>query len=398
MSYTKQEVMDYIRQEDVKFIRLAFCDVFGIQKNVSIMPSELERAFSDGISIDGSAIDGFAEAEKSDLVLKPDPATLAVLPWRPTHGRVIRLFCDVLGSNGAPIECDCRSLLKKAVTIAHERGVNCLFGTEIEFYLFRTDEDGEKTLIPFDNAGYMDIAPGDRGENIRREICLALEEMGIIPESSRHEDGPGQNEIDFRCSDPLTAADNAVTFKSAVRTIAAGNGLWASFDPKPLPGKSGSGMHINISLKKNRDAFMAGVMAHICEFSAFLNPTDKSYARLGERKAPRYISWAHGNRSQLIRIPEENTPGRSRFELRSPDPTANPYLALTLLIHAGLDGIEKKLPLPTQVELDLTTAPNTFTDGLEKLPETLEKAKKIASASEFVRTVLPARLLKVYTE
>ncbi|HNX14088.1 MAG TPA: glutamine synthetase family protein [Oscillospiraceae bacterium] len=398
MSYTKQEVMDFIRQEDVKFIRLAFCDVYGIQKNVSIMPSELERAFSDGISIDGSAIDGFAEAEKSDLFLKPDPATLAVLPWRPTHGRVIRVFCDVLDPNGTPIECDCRSLLKKTIKAAHEKGVDCLFGTEIEFYLFKTGEDGEKTLIPFDNAGYMDIAPDDRGENVRREICLALEEMGITPESSRHEDGPGQNEIDFRCADPLAAADNAVTFKSAIRTIAAGNGLWASFDPKPLAGRSGSGMHVNISLKKNRDAFMAGVMAHISELSAFLNPTDKSYARLGDRKAPRYISWAHGNRSQLIRIPEDKAPGRSRFELRSPDPTANPYLAFTLLIHAGLDGIEKKMTLPEPVELDLTAAPKELTDRLQKLPETLDKAKKLAASSEFIHSILPTRLLRAYTD
>ncbi|HOP11650.1 MAG TPA: glutamine synthetase family protein [Oscillospiraceae bacterium] len=398
MSYTKQEVMDFIRQEDVKFIRLAFCDVYGVQKNVSIMPSEIERAFSDGISFDGSAIDGFAEGEKSDLILKPDPSTLAVLPWRPTHGRVIRMFCDVVGPNGAAIECDCRSLLQKTIKTAHEKGVDCLFGTEIEFYLFKTGEDGEKTLIPFDNAAYMDIAPDDRGENVRREICLALEEMGIIPESSRHEDGPGQNEIDFRCADPLTAADNAVTFKFAVRTIAAGNGLWASFDPKPLPGKSGSGMHINISLQKNRDAFMAGVMAHISEMSAFLNPTDKSYARLGDRKAPRYISWAHGNRSQLIRIPEETTPGRSRFELRSPDPTVNPYLAIALLIQAGLDGIEKNMALTGPVELDLTAALKEFTDKLDKLPETLEKAKKIAAESEFIRNILPKRLLKAYTE
>ncbi len=398
MSYTKQEVMDYIRQEDVKFIRLVFCDVYGVQKNVSIMPSELERAFSDGISFDGSAVDGFAEAEKSDLILKPDPSTLAVLPWRPTHGRVIRLFCDVLGPGKSPIECDCRSLLQSTVAQAHEKGVDCLFGTEIEFYLFKTGEDGEKTLNPFDNAAYMDIAPEDRGENIRREICLALEEMGIIPESSRHEDGPGQNEIDFRCADPLTAADNAVTFKWAVRTIAAGNGLWASFDPKPLPGKSGSGMHINISLKKNRDAFMAGVMAHIAEMSAFLNPTEKSYARLGERKAPRYISWAHGNRSQLIRIPEDSAPGRSRFELRSPDPMANPYLALALIIKAGLDGIEKNLILPAPVELDLNTASKEQTEQLEQLPETLEKAKKIAASSDFVKNILPARMLKAYTE
>ena len=248
MDFTEQEVRQYVEQEDVRFIRLAFCDVFGKQKNIAILPTELDRAFRHGIAIDASAIAGFGGEVRSDLFLHPDPATLASLPWRGENGKVVRMFCGVAHPDGTTLETDSRALLRKAVERAAKRGISFAFGTEMEFYLFKTDEDGEPTKIPFDRAGYMDIAPMDKGENVRREICLTLSQMGIQPECSHHEEGPGQNEIDFRYSGPLAAADNALTFRAVVEAIVARNGLAADFSPKPLPDQAGNGMHINISV------------------------------------------------------------------------------------------------------------------------------------------------------
>ena len=268
MRYSREEVMQYVAQEDVKFIRMAFCDVYGRQKNISIMPRELPRAFSDGIAIDASAISGFGGEVHSDLLLHPDPATLSLLPWRPEHGRVVRMFCSVTAPDGTPIAADTRSLLQSAVADAQAAGVQFAFGAEMEFYLFRRDENGEPTGIPYDRAGYMDIAPEDKGENVRREICLTLEQMGILPESSHHEEGPGQNEIDFRYADPMVAADDAVTFRSVVGTIAARNGLYADFSPKPLSDQPGNGMHINFSVRADSGAdvmpaAIAGILARM---------------------------------------------------------------------------------------------------------------------------------------
>ena len=252
MKYTKEEVMQYVKEEDVKFIRLAFCDIYGKQKNISIMPSELPRAFKDGIAFDASAIRGFGDETHSDLMLHPDPSTLSVLPWRPEHGRVVRMFCTITYPDGRIFECDTRSILIRAIDDAKKCGIAFDFGPELEFYLFKLDELGSKTDTPYDEAGYMDIAPEDRGENIRREICLMLEQMGIRPESSHHEEGPGQNEIDFRYSDALTAADNAQTFETVVKTVSGRNGLWADFTPKPLKDKAGNGFHINISANSEK--------------------------------------------------------------------------------------------------------------------------------------------------
>ena len=249
MKYTPEEVMQFVQEEDVKFIRLAFCNVYGKQHNVAIMPAELKRAFTYGIAFDASAVEGFGGEIRSDLLLHPDPSTLIQLPWRPEQGKVVRMFCDISYPDGRPFERDTRSILKRAVATAEAKGFRFAFGAEMEFYLFRLDEYGEPTRTPYDRAGYMDIAPDDRGETIRREICLMLERMGICPESSHHESGPGQNEIDFRYSDPLAAADNAVTFHAMVRTVAAQNGLCASFSPKPLADCDGNGMHINVSVK-----------------------------------------------------------------------------------------------------------------------------------------------------
>ena len=269
MNYSKEEVMQYVSEEDVKFIRLAFCDVFGKQKNISIMPEELPRAFEYGIAFDASAVKGFGDEAHSDLFLHPDPETLSPLPWRPEHGRVVRMFCDITYPDGTPFECDTRALLRSAVKKAKENGFDFYFGAEQEFYLFELDEQNERTEKPYDKAGYMDIAPEDRGENIRREICLTLEQMGIRPESSHHEEGPGQNEIDFRYAEALKTADNTVTFQTVVKTVARRNGLYADFSPKPLNDMPGNGFHINMSVQPDRDgcfdSMIAGIMNRIEE-------------------------------------------------------------------------------------------------------------------------------------
>lgn len=391
--YSYREIMDFVEEEDVKFIKLAFVDITGTQKNISIMPMELERAFKYGISFDASSIKGFGSVVNSDLFLKPDPTTLEILPWRPSQGRVVRMFCDIYNADGTSFELDSRAVLKRAIAKARERGITFYFGTEFEFYLFKMDENGCPTNVPFDNAGYMDIAPNDKGENVRREICFSLLNMDIIPESSHHEDGPGQNEIDFRYSDALTSADNAVTFTSVVRSIANVNGLYADFSPKPMANESGNGLHINMSVKSEdgndySKQFMAGIMKHIREMTAFLNPCDESYKRLGEKRAPKYITWSHQNRSQLIRIPAAAEEYK-RMELRSPDPSANPYIAFALLIYAGLDGIEKNMQLSEPVDENLYTAGEDITAGLEMLPQSYAQAVRIASDSEFIKSVLP---------
>ena len=358
MQYSVEEIKQYAAEEDVKFIRMAFCDAAGRQKNIAIMPEELDRAFQYGIAIDGSAIPGFGGEVHSDLLLRPDPSTLCVLPWRPEHGRVVRMFCAVTQPDGTVIGADARSLLKKTV------------------------ED-------------------DKGENVRREVCLTLERMGIRPESSHHEEGPGQNEIDFRYADPVTAADNAVTFRTAVDTVAARNGLYADFGPKPLADKAGNGMHINFSVvsEDKRDVMpqvLAGVLAHVEAMTAFLNPTEESYRRFGSWKAPGYLSWSAENRSQLIRVPAAEGEYR-RAELRSPDPLCNPYLAFVLLIRAGMEGVAHNMQLPPAADLNLYTAPEEIRARYRRLPETWAEAKAAAAASDFIREHLPAAIIQYYT-
>lgn len=410
MNDTMNEVVQFIEENDVKFIRLAFCNIFGIQKNISIMPGELTRAFTDGISFDAAGLPGFTNVEESDLLLFPDPTTLSVLPWRPQQGRVVRFYCDIKYPDGTPFEGDGRHLLKRAVARARDMQLTCAFGTECEFYLFERDESGEPTLRPHDHASYCDIAPLDRGENVRRQICLTLEEMGIQPESSHHEYGPGQNEIDFKYSGALEAADNLTTFRSVVKTMAAGAGLFASFLPKPISGKSGSGLHLHVSLFQNgknllevgterhnrvSEAFIAGVMSRAAELTLFLNPLTNSYTRFGEFEAPKYISWSHQNRSPLVRIPSARGEF-SRMELRSPDCAANPYLAFTLLIHAGLDGIVHELSLPAPCDENLFKASEEVLARYTALPADLGKAAALARGSEFIARCLPERILTNY--
>lgn len=397
--YSISEVLEYVNSEDVKFIKLSFCDIFGVQKNISILATELERAFQKGISFDASAISGFGDEAKSDLFLFPDPSTLEVLPWRPSHGKVVRMICDVKKPNGEPFENDTRHILKNAVKYAEQNGITLSFGSEFEFYLFKTDEEGNTTGVPFDNAGYFDVAPFDRGENVRREICLTLENMDIYPESSHHEEGPGQNEIDFKYADPLSGADNAMVFKSVVEAISSKNGLHASFMPKPIKGESGNGMHINISLREQEktQSFIAGILEHICGITLFLNPLVQSYERLGEKKAPSYVTWSHENRSQLIRIPAEGD-DRKRFELRSPDPMANLYLAYALLIYAGVDGVKNQRELEAPCDINLYFADKNITGKIKSLPKSLDEAKKEAIKSELVRNYLPEGILRNYSK
>lgn len=382
MNNSVKDVMDYIREEDVKFIRLAFCDLNGNLKNAAIQPEELEKAFIDGISFDGSAIGGFECPEKSDLFLFPDPSTLTLLPWRPSHGKVVRLFCNIKYPDGTFYELDSRKVLSDAVAYAKEKGISCNIGTEFEFYLFKLNENGEKTDVPCDNGGYMDVAPLDKGENTRREICLTIEEMGLSPERSHHEEGPGQNEIDFKYSDALSSADHAVIFKNATETIAYKNGLWATFEPKPIENKSGSGVHINVSVKSDdgsdvMDSFIAGVLENIKDMTAILNPTENSYERLGEMKAPKKIFASNENRTALIRIPA--TKEEKRFELRSPDGKANVYLAYALILYAGTEGVEKKLKLSREIN--------------GTLPETLAEAKELFKNSKFIKKYLNKKII-----
>ena len=405
MKYTPEEVMQYVKEEDVKFVRMAFCDVYGRHKNVAIQAGELARAFSRGIAIDASAIDGFGA--DTDLLLHPDPSTLVQLPWRPQHGRVAHMFCDITHTDGAPFEADTRRILKEAIRDAERQGYAFDFGSEMEFYLLKLDEYGEPTKIPYDRAGYMDVAPEDKGENIRREICLTLEQMGIQPERSLHKIGPGQNEIDFHYADSLTAADNAVLFYTMVRTIAAQNGLWADFSPKPFPDEEGSGMHINLSVRSNMDAvhsgadtvhgetdplarIIAGLLELVPEMTVFFNPSENSYERLGGSRASSRIGWSRRSRALILRVPD--TDGQ-RVELRSPDALCNPYLAHALVIYAALYGIEKNLPLPEEAPASLS--PDRLA-RYRKLPATYQEAVAAAFDSTFIRQHLPFSVLTAY--
>ncbi len=385
--YTESEVLEFVKEEDVKFIRLAFFDTAGKQKNISIMADQLNRAFVEGISFDASAITGFKTPEHSDLFLHPDPSTLAVLPWRPNTGKVVRMFCNIRYPDGTPFEKDCRALLQNAIKKAKEEcNISFSVGAEVEFYLFKLDENGNPTKTPFDNGGYMDIAPEDKGENIRREICFTLEQMGITPEASHHEEGPGQNEIDFHYSDPLTCADNTATFKWIVRTRAASNGLYADFSPKPLENEAGSGMHINFSCSDESKLpnALAGILKHISEITYYLNHTENSYNRLGNFKAPKYICWGNGNRSALIRVPASKA--MNRIEVRSGDPECNPYVVISLLIHAAIDGIKNNLQPSAPVEGNLFDENNA--KGIPTLPDTLDSAREIAYSSSFIKSIL----------
>ncbi len=390
MEYTVDEVMKYIEEEDAKFIRLAFRDAHGTQKNIAVMPGEVKKAFEEGIPINARQIAGYEESPDTSLYLRPDSATLTVLPWRPDSGRVLRMLCDVYTPDGQIYAADTRAILKAAVAKAEKAGIEFRFGSETEFYLFAKDEEGRPTRTPYDEAGYMDIAPADKCENIRREISLTIERMGLVPERSHHERGPGQNEIDFHYGKPLKAADQMMTFTMVVRTIADRYGLTADFSPLPLTDKPGNGFHINIYAedRSGKDQALqaaAGIVEKIRDMTIFLNPTDDSYARLGKNSAPDRANWSDAGASELMYI--ETYRGRTRAELRSPDASGNPYLMYALLIHAGLYGIENNLSLPGKTDAEALL-----------LPDTRAAAAALAKESTFIHSILPDEIIRIFTE
>ena len=389
MSYTVEEVMKYIEEEGAKFIRLAFRDAYGVQKNISVMPGEVRKAFEEGAPINAREIAGFQDCPYASLYLKPDPSTLSVLPWRPDSGKVLRMFCDVQTPEGEDYPSDTRGILRRAAAKAKEEGVEFRFGSETEFYLFVKDEQGNPTRIPYDTAGYLDIAPADRCENVRREISLTIERMGLVPVRSHHERGPGQNEIDFHYGKPLKAADQMITFKMAVSTVADRYGLAADLSPLPLPGKPGNGYHINVYAadREGKDLVRpaaAGILRRIRDITLFLNPTDASYSRLGNSTAPDRVNWSSRGESGLLYL--ETYKGRTRAELRSPDASSNPYLVYALLIHAGLEGIREGLALPEEME-----------ENGPFLPGSRKEAGELARHSSFVQTIVPEEILRAYT-
>ncbi len=368
--YSKEDIMNLVNDEDVEFIRLQFTDMFGSLKNVAITASQLEKALDNKCMFDGSSIEGFVRIEESDMYLYPDLSTLEIFPWRPQQGKVARLICDVYRPSGEPFEGDPRYVLKRAIKEAADMGYIFEVGPECEFFLFHTDENGLPTTVSYEKAGYFDLGPLDLGENARRDMILTLEDMGFVIEASHHEVAPAQHEIDFKYDEALATADNIMTFKLAVKTIAKRHGLHATFMPKPKYGVNGSGMHINMSLSKDgknifndpegnlglsKEAyyFIGGIMKHMKGMTAITNPLVNSYKRLVPGyEAPVYIAWSATNRSPLIRIPASRGEG-TRIELRCPDPSANPYLALAVCLRAGLDGIANKIMPPESVDCNI---------------------------------------------
>lgn len=407
MHYSKEDILTMVRENGVKFIRLQFTDILGSLKNVAITESQLEKALDNKCMFDGSSINGFVRIEESDMYLRPNLDSFVIFPWRPQQGKVARLICDVYRPDGTPFEGDPRYILQKTIKDAESLGYKMNVGPECEFFLFEVDSKGYPTLKTNDQGGYFDLGPIDLGENARRDMTLALEEMGFEIEASHHEVAAGQNEIDFKYADALTTADNITTFKYVVKSIAQRHGLYATFMPKPIYGVNGSGMHINISLMKDgvnsfydendnlglsetAYHFMAGVLKHIKEMSAITNPLVNSYKRLvPDYEAPVYIAWSAKNRSPLIRVPAARGEG-TRIELRCPDPSANPYLLLSCLLGAGLDGIRNKLNPPKCIDRNIfeMTEKEREEAGVDKLPESLHEAIGYMKNSELVKNTL----------
>lgn len=416
--YSKEDVLRIVKEQDVKFIRLQFTDIFGMLKNVAITADQLEKALDNKCMFDGSSIEGFVRIEESDMYLRPDPSTFVIFPWRPQNGKVARLICDVYNPDGTPFEGDPRYVLKKALKKANDMGYEIFnVGPECEFFLFLTDDEGKPTTITHDNAGYFDLGPVDLGENARRDMCLVLEEMGFEIEASHHEVAPGQHEIDFKYGDALTTADNIMTFKLVVKTIAHRNGLHATFMPKPIFGINGSGMHTNVSLFKDgknaffdekdplqlsQDAywFIGGLLKNMKSIAAITNPIVNSYKRLVPGyEAPVYLAWSARNRSPLIRIPAARGEA-TRLELRCPDPSCNPYLAIAAVLSAGLDGIKNKIQPPPSTDKNIfeMTEAQRLEEGIEALPGSLEEAVKEMKKSELIKEVLGDHIFNKYVE
>lgn len=415
--YTKEDLINIVKEEGVEFIRLQFTDMFGTLKNMAIPARQLERALNHQCFFDGSLIDGFVKMEEADLCLYPDPDTFRIFPWRPQQGKVARLICDVYRPSGEPFEGDPRFILKKVLKEAAKTGYTFYVGPECEFFLFHTDDNGLPTTTTHEKAGYFDLGPLDLGENARRDIVLGLEDMGFVVESSHHEVAPAQHEIDFRYDEALTTADNIMTFKLAVRSIAKRHGLHATFMPKPVFGVNGSGMHTNMSLsREGRNIFadqqdirglsteayqfIAGILAHIKGMMAITNPIVNSYKRLVPGfEAPVYIAWSAAHRSPLIRIPVTRGEG-TRIELRCPDSACNPYLTLAVCLAAGLDGIQRKLMPPDSVSCNLFELSEAERQkyGLERLPADLGEAIQELEKDRFIQDVLGTHVTKKYLE
>lgn len=416
--YTKEDIRKFVQEHEVNFIRLQFTDILGTIKNVEIPVSQLDKALDNKMMFDGSSIEGFVRIEESDMYLVPDLNTWVVFPWITGKGKVARLICDVNKADGTPFEGDPRNNLKRILKEMEELGFTSFnLGPEPEFFLFKLDSQGEPTLELNDHGGYFDLAPVDLGENCRRDIVLELEEMGFEVEASHHEVAPGQHEIDFKYADAVTACDNIQTFKLVVKTIARKHGLHATFMPKPLFGVNGSGMHFNVSLFKGKEntffdeaaenkmsetsmQFMAGVLKHVQSFTAITNPTVNSYKRLVPGyEAPCYVAWSGQNRSPLVRIPSSR--GLStRIEVRSVDPAANPYLAMAVILQAGLDGIKDKLTPPPAVDRNIyvMTEEERIENGIHNLPPTLDAAIKELGKNQVIRGALGEHIYANFVE
>ena len=415
--YTKQDIMQIVEEEDVEFIRLQFTDIFGILKNVAITKSQLEKALNNKCMFDGSSIEGFVRIEESDMYLYPDLDTFCIFPWRPQQGKVARIICDVYCADGTPFEGDPRYALKREISRAAKLGYTFNVGPECEFFLFHIDEEGQPTTISHEKAGYFDLGPIDLGENARRDMVLTLEDMGYEVEASHHEVASAQHEIDLKYEEAMITADNIMTFKLAVKTIAKRHGLFASFMPKPKYGINGSGMHVNMSLSKDgknifhdpdgdlglsKEAyyFMGGIMKHMKGMTAITNPLVNSYKRLVPGfEAPIYIAWATSNRSPLIRIPTARGK-ETRIELRCPDPAANPYLTLAVCLAAGLDGIENQIMPPTIVKENIFEMGVSQKEalGIESLPGNLYEAIEELERNDYIKDTLGKHITEKYVE
>ena len=415
MHYSKEDILAMVEENGVKFIRLQFTDILGTLKNVAITDRQLEKALNNHCMFDGSSINGFVRVEESDMYLRPDLDTFVIFPWRPQQGKVARLICDVYMPDGTPFEGDPRYILKKAINKAKDMGYTMNVGPECEFFLFEVDNDGNPTLKTNDKGSYFDLGPIDLGENARRDMTLALEDMGFEIETSHHEVAAGQNEIDFKYADALVTADNIATFKYVVKSIAQRHGLYATFMPKPLHGVNGSGMHINISLiKDGKNAFhneedelglssvaynfIAGVLKHIKEICPITNPLVNSYKRLvPDYEAPVYIAWSAKNRSPLIRVPSARGEG-TRIEFRSPDPSSNPYLVLACLLLAGLEGIKDNLEPPKCIDRNIfnLSREERKRENIENLPESLHEAIAYMQKSDLVKEALGKNTFEYY--
>jgi glutamine synthetase len=416
--YSKEDILKLAQEENVKFIRLQFTDMLGIIKNVEIPSDQLPKALSNQMMFDGSSIEGFVRIEESDMYLYPDLDTWVVFPWTSEKGRVARLICDVYTTDGEPFAGDPRGTLKRVLKEAEELGFTGFnIGPEPEFFLFKMDENGEPTLELNDKGGYFDLAPTDLGENCRRDIVLELEDMGFEIEASHHEVAPGQHEIDFKYADAVRACDDIQTFKLVVKTIARKHGLHATFMPKPLFGVNGSGMHCNMSLFKDSEnafydqkgelqltdtafQFIAGILKHAEAFTAITNPTVNSYKRLVPGyEAPCYVAWSAKNRSPLIRIPASR--GLStRVEVRSVDPAANPYLAMAVMLAAGLDGIKNKMTPPPAVNRNIyvMNKEERVEAGINDLPATLAQALDNLKSDEVIMNALGEHIAEHFIE